>query len=124
MAGLNAHFSTPQIATGTALKTVVQILAPTNQRLLIKEWSVSFEGTSNTASPIQVDIVRQNTAGTGLNAATEVLNNLSDDETIQATVIYGNTSAVNTAEPTAVSTLITELVHPQTGFLKVALLAA
>ena len=122
MAGLLLHAVTGQVPTGTALKTILQVKAPQNQRLIVKEWSVSFEGTSNTAAPIQVDLVHQNTAGTMGGSITPKKNNWGDNETIQSSAQTGNTSGTNGAEPTAVETLMSELVHPQTG--GVAALAA
>ena len=55
MAGLFSFANTGKISTGTALKTLLQIVAPSNHRLLIHEWSISFDGVSNTATPIWGD---------------------------------------------------------------------
>src|SRR5437588_10938604 len=102
---------TASIAFTTATKTLAQLVAAAQQRVKVHEWSVSFNGTSNTATPIEVDIVRQTSAGT-MSALTLVKANNSDAETLQTTA---QTTA--TAEPTDSGVIIqTQLVHPQTGY--------
>ncbi len=113
MAGLRLRGNTAQIATGTALKTIMQIVAAANHRVVIPAISVSFEGITPTDAPIQVDIQRQSTAGTGPGGAlTLVKDNDSDDETIQTTAQYGP-AGTWTVEPTAGDVLARKLVHPQ-----------
>jgi hypothetical protein len=107
MAGVGFKGVTAEIATGTALKTLLQIVAAANHAVLIKELAISFKGTSNTAAPILVTVMRQTTAGT-MSALTLVKDPDDSDETLQTTA---------TAEPTAGDVLVRELVHPQTGFL-------
>lgn len=113
MAGLRFRGNTPQIATGTALKTILQIVAAANHRVIIPAFSVSFEGITPTDAPIQVDVQRQSSAGTGPGGAlTLVKDNDSDDETLQTTAQYGP-SGTWTVEPTAGDVLARKLVHPQ-----------
>jgi hypothetical protein len=50
------------IATGTSAETL-QLVAAANHAILAGEWSISFDGTGNTAQPIRVDVLRQSTAG-------------------------------------------------------------
>ena len=110
MAGVRWAAVTAEVATGTAVKTIIQVLAAAQQRMLIKEWSVSFEGVSNTGTPIEVDVLRQSTAGT-MTALTPVKINADDGETLQVTAQH-----TATAEPTAGDVLFREKVHPQTGY--------
>lgn len=92
-------------------KTVLQIRAATNHRVLLKEWSVSFDGVSNTAQPVEVELRRTSADGT-LTAATEQKVNEGDNETIQAT---GHINA--TAEPTTKTETVKAVnVHPQIGY--------
>ena len=63
MAGILAVAQTGEISTGTSQKTLLQIVAATNHRVLVKEWSISFKGVSNTAAPIEVELLRQTDAG-------------------------------------------------------------
>jgi hypothetical protein len=111
MAGVGFKGVTAEIATGTALKTLLQIVAAANHAVLIKELAISFKGTSNTAAPILVTVMRQTTAGT-MSALTLVKDPDDSDETLQTTAQH-----TATAEPTAGDVLVRELVHPQTGFL-------
>lgn len=122
MAGLLWALTVPttggsSMVTNGAIKTLLQYLAPPNQRVRTQEWDISFQGTSNTAAPILVEIVRQTSAGTGLNAAVLVKENNSDQETLQSTGIYGILTTVNTGEPTDASVVpFAEFVHPQQGY--------
>lgn len=112
MAGVSFSAQSAAVALAAATKkTVLQITAPTNQRVKVKEWSVSFDGVSNTAIPVLVEIARQSTAGTGGDALTLVKTNAGDDETLQTT---GQTD-VDTGNPTETSVLVAEKVHPQGG---------
>lgn len=102
-----------KIPTGTALKTLVQLAAPANQKVAVKEISISFDGTSNTATPIYVEVVRQTSAGTFTNTTTLRKTDPDNQEAIQTTC--KDTAAV---EPTDAGDVpMAELVHPQTGFL-------
>ncbi len=110
MAGVLFHGNSTPVLSTTSAKSLIQLVAATNVRCKILEWSVSFAGTSNTATPIQVDIVRQTDAGSSV-ALTLVKDNESDGETLQTTGLQ-----TITAEPTTGSTVMTEEVHPQTGY--------
>ncbi len=110
MAGNRFKGATAQIATGTSAKTLLQIVAVANHKVLIDEISISFNGTSNTATPIRVRVLRQTTAGT-MSALTLVKDPDDWDETIQTTAQH-----TATAEPTAGDVLLVEHVHPQQGY--------
>jgi len=91
-------------------KTILQLVAPTNQRLAIRGFSVSFDGISATAEPIQVDLVKQTDAGT-TSAATPAAEQIGlGSETIQATA-----RKTASAEPTTTDVLRRYNIHPQTG---------
>jgi hypothetical protein len=112
MAGVGITGQTPLITTGTSVITLLQLLAASNQRVILFEMSISFNGTSNTATPIYVEIIRQTSAGTMSSLTLRKLNN-SDGETIQTTGQYNATGQPTDSgdEPYA------EQVQPQTGFL-------
>lgn len=113
MAGLRFRHQPAGITTGTAVKTLIQLLAATNQRVKVGEVSISFNGTSNTNAPILCEVLKQTSAGTLTNTTTLVKENAGDGETIQT---VGKDTA--TAEPTDSAAVLTqEYVHPQTGFL-------
>lgn len=107
MAGLRVRANTAQVATGTSLKTILQIVAASNHRVVVPIITVSFEGVTATDAPIDVQIMRQSTAGT-MTSLTLTKDNDSDDETIQTTAQH-----TATVEPTAGDVLARKLVHPQ-----------
>jgi hypothetical protein len=111
MAGIGFMAVTGEIATGTSAKTLVQVVAASNHRILIRELSVSFQGTNNAHPPIKVDVMRQTDAGT-TSALTPVKLNSGDGETLQTTARH-----TATVEPSAGDVIMSELVHPQTGFI-------
>ena len=110
MAGLKAVAQTVEIATGTSKKTLIQLVAAANHRTLVKEFSIAFDGTSNTAAPILVEVARQTTAGT-MTSLTPVKIDADADETLQTTAQH-----TATAEPTEGDVIMRENVHPQGGY--------
>ncbi len=101
--------SKSDVQSGTALKTIVQIVAAANHRVAIEQFSFAFRGTSNTAEPVLCQVVRQTTAGT-MTALTPIKRNGDDDETLAVTAQH-----TATAEPTTTDVLWEDYVHPQTG---------
>jgi hypothetical protein len=115
MAGL--RFSAGTEGTEVALtaateRTIIQVLAATNVRLLLHEFSISFDGVSATAEPVQVRLVKQTTAGSGSSAVTLRKHDSSKTETLQATAIKSPTS-----EPTLDYAIKTWEIHPQAGMV-------
>jgi len=109
MAGIRAVAQTDKIASGTSKKTLLQLVAAANQRVLIKEISISFAGISATAAPVHVQVHRQSSAGT-MSALTPKKMNTGDNETLQTTAQH-----TATVEPTTGDEVIGEQVHPQGG---------
>lgn len=108
MSALGVVASKAAISTGTGgIKTLIQIVAPANQRLEVQEIGIGFHGTNNTAEPILVQLIYQSTAGT-MSALTLVLDDPDLQETIQSTAQY-NASA----EPTSGNVARQWTVHPQ-----------
>lgn len=111
MARLNASIQTAEIAlTAATAKTVIQLVSPSNHRVAITSWGVFFDGTSVTAEPVQVRVLRQTSAGT-MSALTPVAMDGSVGETIQSTAQH-----TATVEPSAGNILLSIEVHPQQGF--------
>lgn len=103
------HVTASEVALVAATaKTVAQIVAPTNQSLAIHGISVTFDGTSNTAEPAIVEVLRQTTAGT-----MTARNPLKTKDTSTALQATGQVNA--TAEPTAGDVLRAFHIHPQAG---------
>jgi len=101
---------TAEIVTGTSAKTLVQVVAPTNQRVAILGWGIYFDATSVTAEPIQVELLRQTTAGTMSSLTPRKVD--SD----VGTAIQSTAQHTSTAEPTAGDILQSLEVHPQSGY--------
>ena len=112
MAGVGFIYATPEITISTSLITVLQIRALAAKRLLVTEWSVSFQGTSHSAAPVLVELRRQTTDGSFTNVAA-IKANTGDDEALASIVTAHHTSS---SEPTAGDLIDSVLVHPQTGY--------
>jgi len=109
MAALLLHVSSGEVAIANG-KTLLQIVAATNDRLRIQGWGVAIKGTSATDPPVLMQVVRQSTAGT-MTAGTVAKKNDADPETVQTT------AQVNaTVEPTTGVVVESFEVHPQTGY--------
>ncbi len=114
MAGIRGQAITNEIAlTAATAKTVIQLVAAANHRVIMTGWGVFFDGTAPTAEPVQVEIVRETTAGT-MSALTPTKGNSADDETLQTTAQH-----TATVEPTVTDTIDAIEVHPQQGYEKV-----
>jgi hypothetical protein len=98
------------VATGTSAKTILQILAASNHAVWVNEIHISFQGTSNTASPILVEVLRQTTAGTMSSGS------IFKDPDDSAETLQTSCTKNASAEPTASDILYQWYVHPQTGF--------
>jgi hypothetical protein len=109
MAGLRFTASSGEIATGTAAKTGVQILAPANHRVLVTGWTISCKGTNPNQTPILVEIIQQSSAGT-MTGGTAVKTDPGYPETLQTTVTV-NASA----EPTGSTVVRSEYVQVAGG---------
>ena len=112
MAGVLAAAVTAEISTGTAAKTLVQVVAPAAQRLKLRKWGVTFDGVASDAAPIEVRLLRQSTAGT-MSALSPVAVSPAG-ATVRATAQH-----TATAEPTAGDVLAAVEVHPQSGYVEV-----
>ena len=100
--------STPLVAS--TAKSVIRVKAPSNQRAKILGYGFFFDGTSNSAQPVQIQIGRISADGT-FTTATVLPNEEELTETFQ-TVVGTNASA----EPTYSNYLKTITVHPQLGY--------
>lgn len=98
--------------TATVPKTLLQLVAPANHRVRLLGWGVFFDGTSPTAEPVQVRLLRQTGAGTSVDAAGAVVKrDGSLPETLQTTA-----RITFSAEPTAGDVLWAGEIHPQSGY--------
>lgn len=109
MAGLACSSSSGAVSiAANTVKTAIQLIAPTNQRLTMRRISVSFEGATSTAKPARVRFLRQTTAGT-VSSGTAAREG-AGSETPQATI------GINaSAEPTASDVLWEQYVPVYQG---------
>jgi hypothetical protein len=105
---LNAAKRTINANTTT---TILQIAAPTNQKLRVFEASISFDGVTAADAKILVEHVADATTGGTGTAVTPQKVNGSDGETIQQTG-----KEAFTVEPTGGRVIFKELIHPQAGY--------
>lgn len=91
-------------------KTVLQLVAPANTVLAVGGFELSFDGVSNTAEPVIIQLLRQTTAGT-MTSRTP----LKTKDRSTALAATGQENA--TANPTAGDILKTFHVHPQAGVI-------
>jgi hypothetical protein len=105
--------TTKQALTATVAKTVLQISAPSAQRVAIQQVTVSFDGTVNTNTPVLVQWYRQTSAGTTSGSAAVIKKKDPDIGTaLNTTVADGFT-----AEPSYGDQGPIILIHPQTGVI-------
>lgn len=102
--------TTAEVAVTTSLKTVAQMVAPSNHRVAVRGWSISFDGVSSTAGAVEVQLAIQSSSGT-FTASTLAKLIRGTTETIQSTGGF-NCSA----EPSITEILDSLNVSPQTGY--------
>ena len=104
---------TSEIAlTAATAKTVIQLIAASGHRVTILGWGVFFDGTSAAAEPVQVDVIRQTSAGTGGDALTLQ----KFDDSIADALATTALSDIDGSEPTGSVILDVAEVHPQAGY--------
>ena len=91
-------------------KTVLQLIAGANNIVAVTGFELSFDGVTNSAEPVQIQLVRQLDAGTM--TARNPVKTKDKGTNLQST---GQENA--TAEPTAGDVVKTFHVHPQAGVL-------
>ncbi len=120
MAALQGYIDIPSTSlTGGTGLTVLQITAPTNQRVKVLAYGFYFDGTSNRAVPVQAIIARPTAAGTYTSILPVPVEG-ECTEAFQATYNYKNTGSepTYTAPSSGASgnILKTFTVHPQLGY--------
>ena len=90
-------------------ETLLQLLAATNHRVLVRKIGIYGKSNSGADTPVHFQVLLQTTAGT---ASALTLNkfNTSDDETVQTTA-----QKTFTGEPTDSTIKLARNVHPQSG---------
>lgn len=97
------------IASSTA-ETILQLVGPSTSRLRIVEFGISFDGTTAANAPVDVQLLRQTTAGTASTTAQVPVKMDPADPAPAATFNY-----TYTAEPTAGDVLGSWQLTPNGG---------
>jgi hypothetical protein len=106
-----------EVATGTALKTLLQVATPSTTGMMICGWGWSMDGTSGSAAPGQVDLIDVDVAATVTSLTPE--KRLSANA--PASLCVGGASATGynaSAEGTITDSRLLDSpeIHPQTGY--------
>lgn len=97
MAGIIGSVTSGAVAlTGGAAQTVLQLIAPANQRLRVQQIEIEFDGTNSANTPASVQVLRQ-TGGTFTTSLTakKVSESTATGETLQ-----GSGKTAQTVAPT------------------------
>lgn len=102
------------VATGTALKTILQVATPSTQDLTVVSWWISFDGTSGV--PIKVELIEVDVAAT----VTSFTPMKYSDPNAPVSLCVGGTSATGyngTAEGSVTTSRLLDwqLVSPTSG---------
>jgi hypothetical protein len=100
------------ISTGTSLKTLMELGTSANMRATILSWWVEFDGTSGSATPIKVELIRGTGGITGTSITAE---KYTDKYDAAVTVAKHTASSEGTIGVT--NALESHYVHPQSGIL-------
>jgi len=64
-AAVNTTAAPVRVATGTAIKTLLQVTAGSANRMTIISWSISFDGVTASAVPVPVELIETTTVAGG-----------------------------------------------------------
>lgn len=119
MAGVGFYISVVEVAlVATVAKTVVEVTAAANHRVLLEQFGFFFDGISVTAEPVVVELIRIGTTGTGTDG-TPVKRDPDMSEALQVDFKYNFT-----VEPTGITVLKRWNIHPQSGYENILTLTA
>lgn len=121
MAGLIYEVNIPSTSLSAGTAQVVAFLEPaTSQRVKLKAYGFFFDGTTNSATPVQIQLYRQSTANSGtltssVSTLPAQLTEPGLPESPRST--YGTGASV---QPTVGNVYKTITVHPQLGYEYIA----
>ncbi len=112
MAGVYFTMGTGEISLSAATaKTILEVTAASNHRVLIHEIAVMFKGVTVSNEPVTVELTRFAATGTGTGGTPQKVDP-DYSETIQASFKYNDT-----AEPATQTVLRSWAIHPQSGII-------
>lgn len=114
MAGLRTLLSKNiTLVTGSGPLTLLQLIAPSNQRIIMKQCEIAMNGITAADPPVLFDISVETTAGTMTSATASIVKKCtSDSESIQMTAQH-----TATVTPTATDLKWQDYLHEQAGFV-------
>lgn len=106
-------------ATGTAIKTLLQVATPSTENLKIVEWGISFDGSA-AATPLICELIQTDVAATG---GTSLTPTVFSPDNAPASLCVGGTGATcfgPSAEGTITATRVfdAQLVAPTNQYVK------
>ena len=107
------------VATGTSIKTLLQIATPSTIDIKVIEWGISFDGSA-AATPIKVELLQTDVAAT---SGTSLTPTLYGNPNAPASLCVGGTGATNfspTVEGTITATRVfdAQLIAPTNQYVK------
>ena len=107
------------VATGTAIKTLLQVATPATVDIHVIEWGISFDGSA-AATPIKVELLQTDVAAT---SGTSLTPTLYGNPNAPASLCVGGTGATNfspTVEGTITATRVfdAQLIAPTNQYVK------
>lgn len=98
------------VATGTALKSIVSVIAPAQFGVDLKKFRIGFDGVTAANAPVLVELWKFTTDGTGTSGTV--------NQVYGPTITAGFTSKYNyTAEPTTLTLLDSWTLTPAGGLV-------
>lgn len=107
------------VATGTSIKTLLQIATPSTIDIKVIEWGISFDGSA-AATPIKVELLQTDVAAT---SGTSLTPTIYGNPNAPASLCVGGTGATNfspTVEGTITATRVfdAQLIAPTNQYVK------
>ena len=101
-----------QPLTAATAETMLNFINAANSKLLLVEFSVSFDGVTATAVPVLVELCHSTQAGAGTSSSATIRQIRGATRTVQ-----GTAERQYTVEPTVITVLKEWLVRPDGGLL-------
>lgn len=107
------------VATGTSIKTLLQIATPATENLKVVEWGISFDGSA-AATPIRVELLQTDVAAT---TGTSLTPTIYTPDSAPASLCVGGTAATcfsPTVEGTITATRVfdVQFIAPTNQYVK------
>lgn len=117
-AGYSVMTGSSAIASGTAAKTILAVLAPAQFGVDLKKWRIGFEGVTATAVPILVELcyltaATNSTPGTANTSRTSAIQQVNGRSIVTGFTAFEN----STSEPTVLTVVDSFPLTPAGGLV-------